>query len=1028
MKKFLKILGIMLGLILLLMSALPFLFKDRLNDQIRREVNAAIIGSFDFKDLKLSLFRDFPNLSLGLVEPVCKSFVAADTSEIFKAKEVFISLGLWDVLMNKETFNISTIRMNTAQINIIQYDSLQGNFQMVQANSSAQSKQSDFQFKIDDYEINNSSLNYTDLYTNQELVISGIQQKGSFEQFAKGQKTQSITTIESLSFVENSVALLKNVQIHAVNNLELYDDGKSILIAPSKLQLNEFSINYQGGIKINYGEIVFDKFLMNSPSTEFKDIFSILPNAYTKDFKQVVSSGKVSLDGMIDGAYSDSNKIYPSWKVKLDIQNGELKYPEKNLKLRNFNLNLHSENASNDMSNSYLELSNFGFTLDEESITGQLRIDDLKNKFDTKGSINANLSLAQIQAFYPMEDGDLLQGKLNLISDFKFNKYAIENNDYSNLKFDGECKLTDFIFKSNGILDTRIPNAQIMFTPKQWDIVNVKLFYGQSDFHISGKVMQPLNLLTTNGIVNMNLVHTSDLLDLDELRNSVANDSKVNVPSVSNSVGTPFLNYQIFFRSRIENIKFDTYQIKAAHGEGMLSGNKLKIPKMEAVINDNIVQGSADFDNIMDYSLSDKVLKGQLHLTAAILDLDKLMQVPESTVGAATPSEIYFSLPENMDLQIQFSAATMKFSPLTLNKLNGSMRLIEQTLEIQSATAEVASGKMQLSGLFEAKTNTQPVFNFKYDLKKLEFKNAFKSFHTVAKLAPLFNYIDGFFNSTFIFQGALKKDNFPDLMTVNIDGIIETLEGAIKGFKPLQDIASRVNVKELASLNIKNSKNWITVEKGIVKISEFSKNIGDVTLIADGMHPLEGDMAYNLFFDIPSHKTKAILNTIKLDEGIQYYNEIMSKIGFNQKLSSEMLIHVKLGGSILKPNIKVGLKPKSATQSSGNGLEQGMDLIKDSLAAKKGEIIEDLQNKAKDGIDRIADSIKAKGEHQLDKLKESAQEELLKKLDTSISNKASDLLKGPLDSLGHKIIPGGSSRDSIKNKIKEWNPFKKQKK
>lgn len=1028
MKKIWKILAVLFGLVLLIMITIPLFFKDRINEQIRREINANITGSFDFKELNISLFRDFPKLSLGLVGPVCWSYVASDTSEIFKASEVFVSLGLWDVLMNNEPFSISKIRLNTAEIHLIQYDSLQGNYMLVKTDTMAQEKSSNVQFKIEDYEIINSSLNYRDHYTNQELIISGIQHKGSFDQADAVQKTQSVTDIESFSFIENSVTLFKNLQITAVNNLEIYEEGKAIKISPSTLKLNEFVLNYQGGVKLKTNEIEFDNFQINSPSTDFKDIFSILPNAYTKDFKQVVSSGKVLLDGMINGSYSDSNQIFPSWKIKLEVENGELKYPGKNLALRNFNLKLHSENDSRDMSTSYLELTKFGFTFNEESITGQLRINDLSNRFATEGSLAGSLSLSQIKEFYPMNEGDVLQGKLNISSDFKFDKKAIESQDYKDIKFNGECSLTDFLYKTKGLLDTRIPFAHIKFTPQQWDIDNIKLLYGSSDFQINGNVTQPLALLTPKGIVTMNLMHTSDRIDIDELRSSGDNNTKASKSSPAMSAGDRYSNLLVNFSTKINSLKYDLYQIKAAHGEGKLVGNKLEIHKAGVNVNDNLIQGSATFENIIDYSLTDKELKGQLNLNATSLDLDKMMMVPENASGSATPAELYFSLPENMDLKIQFAASTMKFSPLILNKLSGDLHLIDQTLEIQSATAEAAGGKMQLSGLFEAKTNTQPIFNFKYDLKKLEFKNAFKSFHTVAKLAPLFSYIDGFFNSTFIFQGALKKDNFPDLMTVNIDGIIETLEGAIKGFKPLQDIASRINLKELSSLNIKNSKNWITVDKGIVKISEFTKTIGDVKLTADGMHPLEGDMSYNLFFDIPSNKTNAILKTIKLDEGIQYYNELMSKIGIEQKLSSEMLIHVKLGGSILKPNIKVGLKPKNASAGGGSIADQGIDFIKDSFATKKGEILEDLQTKAKDEIGKITDSLKQNAEQQLDKLKESAQKDIMKKLDTSISKKAEDLLKGPLDSLGHKILPGGTAADSIKNKIKEWNPFKKQKK
>lgn len=65
---------------------------------------------------------------------------------------------------------------------------------------------------------------------------------------------------------------------------------------------------------------------------------------------------------------------------------------------------------------------------------------------------------------------------------------------------------------------------------------------------------------------------------------------------------------------------------------------------------------------------------------------------------------------------------------------------------------------------------------------------------------------------------------FPVIDSINIDGIIETLEGSIKGFKPLEAIADKLKLNAIRNLNIKNTKNWITVQNGLVSIKDFNKN------------------------------------------------------------------------------------------------------------------------------------------------------------------------------------------------------------
>ena len=77
MKKFLKISGISLLVLLLLLIAAPFLFKGKIINLIKTEAKKNLNATLNFNDdISLSLIKNFPKLSIGINE---LSIIGKDT-------------------------------------------------------------------------------------------------------------------------------------------------------------------------------------------------------------------------------------------------------------------------------------------------------------------------------------------------------------------------------------------------------------------------------------------------------------------------------------------------------------------------------------------------------------------------------------------------------------------------------------------------------------------------------------------------------------------------------------------------------------------------------------------------------------------------------------------------------------------------------------------------------------------------------------------------------------------------------------
>ena len=66
LKKGLKIPGIIFAVVIVLMLLLPFAFKGKIVDVVKKEANKMLNAKLDFEELDLSFFRHFPNASVEL--------------------------------------------------------------------------------------------------------------------------------------------------------------------------------------------------------------------------------------------------------------------------------------------------------------------------------------------------------------------------------------------------------------------------------------------------------------------------------------------------------------------------------------------------------------------------------------------------------------------------------------------------------------------------------------------------------------------------------------------------------------------------------------------------------------------------------------------------------------------------------------------------------------------------------------------------------------------------------------------------
>ena len=100
-KKGLKITGIVIGTILVIMLILPFAFKGKILEIVKKEANNMLNAKLEFADLNLSFFSHFPKASIELQQLSLTGIGDFEKDTLVSAKEIDIAVNIMSLFGDK---------------------------------------------------------------------------------------------------------------------------------------------------------------------------------------------------------------------------------------------------------------------------------------------------------------------------------------------------------------------------------------------------------------------------------------------------------------------------------------------------------------------------------------------------------------------------------------------------------------------------------------------------------------------------------------------------------------------------------------------------------------------------------------------------------------------------------------------------------------------------------------------------------------------------------------------------------------
>ncbi|MGB2088625.1 MAG: AsmA family protein, partial [Psychroflexus salarius] len=184
MKKTLKIIGLILGLIILALFVIPILFEDEIEAKLKKSINQNLTAKVDWQSLDLSLISHFPKASLDLQELEIINQVEFKGDTLIKSGSISLELGVWQLLTSDEII-IDAVEVNQAHINIKVNEDGTANYNIAKVEATdktstdTNTKNSEpLQLALNSYSISNSSIVYEDTSSKMRFSLSDFNHNG----------------------------------------------------------------------------------------------------------------------------------------------------------------------------------------------------------------------------------------------------------------------------------------------------------------------------------------------------------------------------------------------------------------------------------------------------------------------------------------------------------------------------------------------------------------------------------------------------------------------------------------------------------------------------------------------------------------------------------------------------------------------------------------------------------------------------------------------------------------------------------
>jgi hypothetical protein len=612
MKKFLKITGITVLVIFIILFTAPFLFKGKIIQVIKTQINKNINAKVDFSDVDLSLIRRFPRVSVAIEKLQVTGTGKFSSDTLVSADNIDAALNLMSVIKG-DKMTIYSVAVNRPRIHAIVAKDGAVNWDIMKPDTTAATttEEEPFNMELKNYAINNGYISYVDSAGDMSAEISGLQHEGSGDFTADNFTLSTNTSADAVNFVMGSIPYLVDTKTKIDADIQVDNKNSKYTFKTDEIALNELKIATEGFFQLVNDSTYNMDISFNAPSTDFKNILSLIPVIYQKDFAKVQTKGKAVFNGKVKGVYS-SNKI-PAYNINLNVADGYFKYPDLPAPVKNINLAVKVDNPDGVTDHTVVDIPKAHLEMEDAPFDFRLLMKSPVSNMWVDAAAKGKLDLSQISRMVKLDKGTTMKGVLNADVNVKGFVDAVQKQQFDKFFAAGTVALNDFSYVSQDYPDgVALQKLLMTFNPKNVTLNEAAGSYLKTNFSANGYVNNLLAYALKDQPLSGEVNVKADKLNVNDW---MGTDSTTADTSAMEAFIVP-ANLDLTLNAQAGAVKYDKLLMQNVTGTLHLADEAVKLDNVKG----NALGGTLAVSG--SYSTRVNKKKPAIALTYDVKDLD----------------------------------------------------------------------------------------------------------------------------------------------------------------------------------------------------------------------------------------------------------------------------------------------------------------------------------------------------------------------------------------------------------------------
>ena len=594
MKRKLLIVAGIVVVILGVLAALPFLYKDKLLAKVKTTLNNQVNAKIDFSGFSLSLFSHFPKVEMEIrnLSLVGINEFASDT--IFSAGSISTNISLMEMISGKG-LELNSLTIENPRISLISDKSGKVNWDIAKTSvsgkpeaASPEASSEAFKMKLSDVRVNNLNLLYNDMAMPMKVWVKNTNITSSGDVAGTVTNFNLKGDVGEFIFEYDSVKYISKTKLKAETLLKVDYEKMDFAFDQGKLWVNNLPLEVNGSFSMPNDSMHFD-LAFQSEKSDFATILSLVPADYQKYLEKADIKGSAEFKGSVKGLFY--NEIYPAIDVLLSASNASFKYQDLPESVQDIQVSAQISKPEGYLNLLKVNVEKAHASIKNNPMDLRLLVTEPMTDPNIDASFAGIVDFASLKQAIPIDSLDItgiLKAKMQMAGRMS----SIEKQEYEKFQSSGEATIQNFRIQSNQLTKPlEISQGQIKANTKQINIERFDAKVGQSDFSLRGDVSNYLAYMFKNGVLKGDFNLKSSFLNFSELSNiqkpvaqSAAPDANAKAAPVApaDSV-TAFQvpkNLDLSFQSAIQKAVYDKMPINNINGMVKIKDQKMDLTNL----------------------------------------------------------------------------------------------------------------------------------------------------------------------------------------------------------------------------------------------------------------------------------------------------------------------------------------------------------------------------------------------------------------------------------------------------------------